>query len=132
MGRNQGLQTAQTNNLDKYNVQMKTAGTERNKSAPAKEASDSGDPLLQEIMKAIQSLKGTIESKIDALTIDVNLLRADLRKVTDKVTTAESKINRLQAVTKRLENQVQELTKQHTAVAAKLEDKEGRSHRNNI
>ncbi|KAJ1194724.1 hypothetical protein NDU88_004010 [Pleurodeles waltl] len=127
-----GLQTAQTNNLDKYTVQMKTAGTERNKSASAMKASESGDPLRQEIMEAIQALRSNIEPKRDTVTIDVNLFRVDLCKVMDKVTTAEHKINGLQAVTKRLENQVQELMKQHEAAAAKLEDQEGRACHNNI
>ncbi|KAJ1192789.1 hypothetical protein NDU88_002095 [Pleurodeles waltl] len=58
-------------------------------------------------MEDIQSQRGTIEPKIAAVTIDVNLLRAELRKVMDKVTTAESHINGLQEVAKRLENQVE-------------------------
>ncbi|KAJ1122007.1 hypothetical protein NDU88_000513 [Pleurodeles waltl] len=47
---------------------------------------------------------------------------ADLHKIAYKVTT----------VTKKLINQVQELTKQQVAVVAKLEDQEGRACRNSI
>ncbi|KAJ1181258.1 hypothetical protein NDU88_006466 [Pleurodeles waltl] len=83
-------------------------------------------------MEAIQALKSNIEPNINAVTLDVNLLRADLRKVTDKVSTAESQINRLQAVTKRLEKQIQDLTKKQAEVAAKLEDQEGRARCNKV
>ncbi|KAJ1112366.1 hypothetical protein NDU88_000634 [Pleurodeles waltl] len=122
MGRNRGPQATQTNNLDKYTVQLKAARSER-------DAPDSmgGDPSLREIMDAIKPLWNNIESKINAVTSDVNLLRIDLRKVTHTVTTAEGQINRLQAVNKHLEKQVQHLTKKHAEVEAKLEDQDGRA-----
>ncbi|KAJ1166004.1 hypothetical protein NDU88_006416 [Pleurodeles waltl] len=73
-----------------------------------------------------------IEPKIDAVTLNVNLLRVDLHKVTDKVTTAEGQITRLPPITKRLEKKVQDLTKKQSKVASKMEDQEDRAHRNNI
>ncbi|KAJ1217659.1 hypothetical protein NDU88_005252 [Pleurodeles waltl] len=48
----------------------------------------SSDPSLCEIMDAIQALQNNIELKIYAVTLDVNLLSADIRKVTDKVNMA--------------------------------------------
>ncbi|KAJ1108825.1 hypothetical protein NDU88_006195 [Pleurodeles waltl] len=48
------------------------------------------------------------------------------------VTTAESQTDGLQTLTKRLEKQVQDLTKKQAEVATKLEDQEGRALRNNI
>ncbi|KAJ1127118.1 hypothetical protein NDU88_005522 [Pleurodeles waltl] len=51
-------------------------------------------------MDAIQVLKNNIEQKIDAVTLDVNLLCTDPRKVTDKVTTAEGQISGLHAINK--------------------------------
>ncbi|KAJ1165634.1 hypothetical protein NDU88_006053 [Pleurodeles waltl] len=99
-GRNRGPQATETNNLDKYTVQLKTVGSERNAPDSIGGPPESGDPSLREIMEAIQALRNNIESKIDAVTLDVNLLRADLCEVTDKVTTAEGQINGLQAINK--------------------------------
>ncbi|KAJ1175777.1 hypothetical protein NDU88_001062 [Pleurodeles waltl] len=62
------------------------------------------------IMVAIQDLKISLEPKLDAVTIDVNLLRVDLQKMSEKVTSAESHINLLQSTSKKLEEQFQCLT----------------------
>ncbi|KAJ1079585.1 hypothetical protein NDU88_000181 [Pleurodeles waltl] len=103
---------------------------ERDMSSLAAEASEGhteSHPSLWERMEAIKSLRDTFESQIDAVKIDVNLSRADLRKVMDTVTTAEIQIHGLQAVTEKLENQIQELTKQNLVVVIKLEDQEGQA-----
>ncbi|KAJ1112391.1 hypothetical protein NDU88_000655 [Pleurodeles waltl] len=83
-------------------------------------------------MDAIQALSNNIKLKIDAVVLDVNLLCSDLRKVTDKVTTSEGQINKLQPVNKQLEKQVRHLTKKQTEMEAKSEDQEDRARRNNI
>ncbi|KAJ1153721.1 hypothetical protein NDU88_006479 [Pleurodeles waltl] len=112
-------------------MQVKTAGMERDKPVSIG-GPESGDPSLHEIMEAIQSSRSNIELKIDAVTINVNLLRPDRRKVNDKVTTGDSHTSGLQAMTKRLEKQVQDLTKQQKVVGVKLEDQEGRARRNSV
>ncbi|KAJ1195246.1 hypothetical protein NDU88_004527 [Pleurodeles waltl] len=81
-------------------------------------------------MAGIQDLKGLLETKLDAVTVDVTLLRADLKKVMEKVTTTEMDITRLQLASKRLESQVQFLTKDYERIIMRLEDQEGRSQRN--
>ncbi|KAJ1191498.1 hypothetical protein NDU88_000814 [Pleurodeles waltl] len=45
------------------------------------------EPLLGAIMAAISDLKPTLEPKLNEVTADVSLLRADLQKMTDKVST---------------------------------------------
>ncbi|KAJ1153543.1 hypothetical protein NDU88_006302 [Pleurodeles waltl] len=57
---------------------------------------------------------------------------ADLKKVTEKVTNAETDIARFQSTSKRVEDQVQFLTAEHEKIVARLEDQEGRARRNNI
>ncbi|KAJ1100046.1 hypothetical protein NDU88_005135 [Pleurodeles waltl] len=57
-------------------------------------------------MAAIHDLKGSLEPRLDAVTVDVGLLRADLQKVSDKVSTAETDIARLTSTSKALEEQV--------------------------
>ncbi|KAJ1163681.1 hypothetical protein NDU88_004135 [Pleurodeles waltl] len=64
-------------------------------------------PSLNAIIAAIQDLKGSLEPKLDVVTVDVTLLQADLKKVVEKVTNVETDIARLQSISKRLENQWQ-------------------------
>ncbi|KAJ1209592.1 hypothetical protein NDU88_004966 [Pleurodeles waltl] len=83
-------------------------------------------------MAAIQDLKVCQDPKMETEMVDVNLLRADFQKLLEKVTTAEPYIHTPQSTSKKLEDQVQYLTKQHINMVAKLEDQEGRVQRNNI
>ncbi|KAJ1164164.1 hypothetical protein NDU88_004609 [Pleurodeles waltl] len=46
------------------------------------------EPLLSKIMATIPDLEGSLEPRLDAVAIDVGLFRADLQKVSDKVSTA--------------------------------------------
>ncbi|KAJ1081977.1 hypothetical protein NDU88_002149 [Pleurodeles waltl] len=77
-------------------------------------------------MVAIQDLHGSLEPKLDAFTVGINLLCADLKKVTEKVTNAETDFAWLQSTSKRVEDQVQFLTAEHEKIMARLEDQAGR------
>ncbi|KAJ1180536.1 hypothetical protein NDU88_005757 [Pleurodeles waltl] len=83
-------------------------------------------------MADISDLKQTLKPKLDTVTIDVSLLRADFKKMTEKVNRAETHIQALHSMCKRLEELVELLTKQQTVMEARLEDQEGRAGRNNI
>ncbi|KAJ1135639.1 hypothetical protein NDU88_002077 [Pleurodeles waltl] len=52
------------------------------------EHTEGTEPSLSDIMAAICDLKGIIDPKLDVVTIDVNLLRADFKKISGKVTKA--------------------------------------------
>ncbi|KAJ1210045.1 hypothetical protein NDU88_005413 [Pleurodeles waltl] len=43
------------------------------------------EPSLGAIIMAIQDLKTTLEPKLDAVMVDVSLLRADFQKMSEKV-----------------------------------------------
>ncbi|KAJ1208076.1 hypothetical protein NDU88_003466 [Pleurodeles waltl] len=117
----------QSNQMDKYAVkrQVMENNEGRKKSVVA-------EPLLGAIMEAIRDLKSSLEPKLDAVTVDVNLLRADFHKMSEKVKSQELNINLLQSTAKRLEEQVQFLAKQQPQMAARLEDQEGSARKNNI
>ncbi|KAJ1154010.1 hypothetical protein NDU88_006767 [Pleurodeles waltl] len=83
-------------------------------------------------MVAIQDLCGSLEPKLDVVTVDVSLLRADLKKVAEKVTNAETDIARLQSTSKRFEDQIRFLTAEHEKIMARLEVLERRARRKNI
>lgn len=122
----------QSNQIDKYTVAMgredgATGGSQHS------DAEDGGpDPSLKDIMKEIKTFRGTLEPKLDSVTEEVNLLRADFRKMSEKISTAEAGLGTLEAKTKRLEEQVLTLTKQQAEVHARLKDQEGRARRNNL
>ncbi|KAJ1184515.1 hypothetical protein NDU88_001321 [Pleurodeles waltl] len=86
---------------------------------------EEGEPSLKAIMAVISDLKSTLEPKLDAVKADTSFLRADLQKMSDKMSTAESDIKILQTAPKKLEDQVQCLTKQTGVLAARLEYQEG-------
>ncbi|KAJ1209363.1 hypothetical protein NDU88_004741 [Pleurodeles waltl] len=94
--------------------------------------SGNAEPSLGAIMEAIQDLKSSLEPKLDTVTVDVNLLLADFHKMSEKVKSAELHIHLLKSTAKKLEDQVQCITKQQAQIAAQLEDQEGRARRNNI
>ncbi|KAJ1088833.1 hypothetical protein NDU88_001988 [Pleurodeles waltl] len=75
------------------------------------------DPLsvlsLSSIMAGIHDLKASLEPRLDAVAVDVALLRANLKKVSEKVTIVETDIARLQSTSKKLEDQVRFLTAEH-------------------
>ncbi|KAJ1081672.1 hypothetical protein NDU88_001850 [Pleurodeles waltl] len=90
------------------------------------------ESLLSEIMAAIHDLKGSLEPWLDAVAIDVGLLRADLQKVSDNVSTVETDIEHLQSTSKAMGEQVRFLTFEHECIRVRLEDQEGRAWRNTV
>ncbi|KAJ1081062.1 hypothetical protein NDU88_001246 [Pleurodeles waltl] len=76
-------------------VYLATTGSVSTARNPTGGSPGSGEPSLPEAMDPIQALRNNIEPKIYAVTLDVNLLRADLRKFRDKVTAAVDQFNRL-------------------------------------
>ena len=83
-------------------------------------------------MVAIQGVKGTLEVKIDSISSEVTLLRTDLCNMNDKVKENKREIKILKNDTTSLKKQIQKLQVGTSEMAAKLEDLEGRSRRNNI
>ncbi|KAJ1149735.1 hypothetical protein NDU88_002540 [Pleurodeles waltl] len=83
-------------------------------------------------MAAIHDLKGSLEPQLDAVAVGVGLLRADLQKVSDKVSTAETDIACLQSKSKTLDEQVRFFTTEHEGIAACLEDQKVQAQRKNI
>ncbi|KAJ1153896.1 hypothetical protein NDU88_006654 [Pleurodeles waltl] len=66
-------------------------------------------------MAAIRDLRRSIsqiEPKLDAVTVEVNLLQTDFGKILEKVKVTETHIEGLLSVTKRLEEHVRSLMKQ--------------------
>ncbi|KAJ1098839.1 hypothetical protein NDU88_003946 [Pleurodeles waltl] len=59
--------------------------------------SSAGEPSQAELLAAIQGSRVALEGKIETVAVEVNLLRADLQKVSDKVKAAAGSIVELQS-----------------------------------
>ena len=95
-------------------------------------SSESGDLTPEDIMAAIQDVKGLLETKIDTTVVNVNLIKADLRKMNARVHDAEEAILYLTSKNKELTQQVQQLQNHTEAMAAWIEEQEVHSRRNNM
>ncbi|KAJ1082196.1 hypothetical protein NDU88_002364 [Pleurodeles waltl] len=95
----------QANKLDRYAVKM-TSGEQlwdQSDETPEVSIAQSGEPSLRSIMAAIQDLQGLvspIEPKLDAVTLEVNLLREDFGNISEKVAVAETHFEGLLSTTK--------------------------------
>ncbi|KAJ1087896.1 hypothetical protein NDU88_001055 [Pleurodeles waltl] len=81
--------TQEANGGDSPRLSGRVASTSSGKDSVRLGASE---PSLGAIMAAISDLKSTLEPKLDTVTADVSLLLADLQKMADKMSTAESDI----------------------------------------
>ncbi|KAJ1114432.1 hypothetical protein NDU88_002669 [Pleurodeles waltl] len=90
------------------------------------------EPSRAELLAAIQGSRVALKCKIETVAIEVKLLQADLRKVSDKVKVAERSIVELQMEVDSLRKQMAEVTSRFGALEARPEDSKGRSRRNNV
>ncbi|KAJ1137952.1 hypothetical protein NDU88_004346 [Pleurodeles waltl] len=84
---------------------------------------------FEDILNAVQSIKATLEPKIDALHIDVGHLREEHKKLKERVTSAEGTISELCSSLETATNHIKDLQKEVLHLRQRLEDQEGRSWR---
>ncbi|KAJ1082187.1 hypothetical protein NDU88_002355 [Pleurodeles waltl] len=99
MGWHERTDTSQGNTMEQYSTPVPLP------QCPAR-SDESGDnmrvpanpelPSCVELLAAIQGSRVALEGKIETVAVEVNLLRADLLKVSDKVKVAEGSIMELQ------------------------------------
>ena len=82
------------------------------------------DTILTTLMK--------LDAKVDVVTSDLNLLRAEQRKVKDRMKEVESEMATLIPQTKDIKTEVLELHKRVGFLEFRAEDAEGRARRNNL
>ena len=91
MAGGKNARNAQQSRLDRFAFSKgikdsQRSGSEKT-SSPVEDSTrdDDTDPTLKDILAAIQGVKGSLETKIDTVSIDVNLLRTDLRNMSGKI-----------------------------------------------
>ncbi|KAJ1181036.1 hypothetical protein NDU88_006247 [Pleurodeles waltl] len=95
MGRHRQAAPSQGNTTEQYTTsgplpqhQMQQGGLGDHPIIPV----TTEEPSLAELLAAIQGSRVTLEGKIETVAVEVNLLQANLRKVSDKVKVAEGSI----------------------------------------
>ena len=99
---------------------------------PAKSAErvDTLDAAVK--LDAILAALVKLDTKVDLLASDFNLLRADQRKISERVKTVETEIATLCPKTKDIQSQVLELHKRVGFLEYRAENAEGRARRNKL
>ncbi|KAJ1130956.1 hypothetical protein NDU88_009300 [Pleurodeles waltl] len=90
------------------------------------------EPSRAELLAAIQGARVAREGKIEMVAVEMNLLRADLRKVSDKIKVVEGSIVDLQTEVGTLCKQMARVTSTVGTLEARLEDSQGRYRRKNM
>ncbi|KAJ1192676.1 hypothetical protein NDU88_001982 [Pleurodeles waltl] len=96
------------------------------------EPATAGEPKRAELLAAVRGTRVAVEGKIEIVAVEVNLLRADLCKVLEKVKVAEGSIWDLQTEVDTFHKQIAQVTSTIGTLGAQLEDSEGRSWRNKV
>ena len=84
------------------------------------------------MLAAITASSEILEQKIEKLVIDVNLLRVDQSKLEDKVKENAASLRELKHMVKNSDSLTKAMANQVDQPVRRMEDLEGRSHRNNI
>ncbi|KAJ1152211.1 hypothetical protein NDU88_004988 [Pleurodeles waltl] len=69
--------------------------TDRPGSKNTSSEEQSGDPTLQDVLRAITASRVALEGKIDALATDLTVLRDDHHRFAEKVTTTDRQLKEL-------------------------------------
>ena len=135
MTKNRMQKGALCNTITQYTTPKQSAQRitrQTNPSPQGRSPPDQPDPSLADIMEAIKGSREALEAQVAGVSVEVNLLRADLRKVSDKVTSAEGNITALQTEVKDLRNQVRDLNAVTGTLMNRADEAEGRARRSNL
>ncbi|KAJ1157908.1 hypothetical protein NDU88_010605 [Pleurodeles waltl] len=110
---------------------------------PSKGENDAPDPVQHRdemaldshtamILAAMKDTKESPERKIKTMVTYVNLLREDNKKLADRVVDVESTLAQARPRTLCHDEKLAQLEKDSKVLRERMEDAEGRSHRNNV
>ncbi|KAJ1092038.1 hypothetical protein NDU88_005152 [Pleurodeles waltl] len=133
MGKNKQQGTPKDNTMDHYALLAHASQCAmRHTSGWVDQSTDHGELSRAELLQAIQGSPMALENKIETVAIKVNLLRTDLRKISNKVCLAERSIEELQMKLATLKKQVPAAESRAGALEARVEDSEELTRRNNV
>ncbi|KAJ1185322.1 hypothetical protein NDU88_002116 [Pleurodeles waltl] len=88
--------------------------------------------MFDDILHAVQSVKSTLDPKIDALCIGMGHLREEDKRLKERVASAEGEVAELRPPLAAATQHVTDLQREVLRLHQWLEDQEGRACRNNI
>lgn len=122
-----GPKVTQQNKQDRYALPKATLQDQQSKEkSVGGTEGDTPELTLKDVMEAITGVRISLEQKMDSISVEVKLIRADLTKLSEKVKQVEITTASLVDDTSHLQNKIQEFTE------SKLDDYEGRTRQNNI
>ncbi|KAJ1193720.1 hypothetical protein NDU88_003016 [Pleurodeles waltl] len=127
MGHQKRTDASQGNTIEQYTTQV---ALQQRMARLGVSGDDVGMPLNSEeqpgaeLLVAIQGSRVALEEKMGTVVVEVNLLRADLRKVYDKVKVVEGSILELQTEVGALRKQMVKATSMVGLLEAQLEGTE--------
>ena len=115
------------------NAELQTGGhTEGGISSNGKELPDALQLHLDKVLEAIKTTREALEHKIDSVVIDVGLLRADHKKIAEKVENNKLLLADIQPKVGDNTENIARLTEKMEVLERRMEDLEGRDRRSNI
>ena len=115
------------------NAEQQTSGhTEGGTSSNGKELPDALQLHLDKVLEAIKTTREALENKIDSVVIDVGLLRADHKKIAEKVDINKLLLADIQPKVGDNTENIARLTEKMEVLEKRMEDLEGRDRRSNI
>lgn len=98
----------------------------------AEEPAASSQLDFQEVMAAITSCRATLTSKIEAVQLDVGLIRQDLDKIRSCVTEVEQRVSQTEDTVAEHAASLQTLHSKVRALEYKMDDAKNKNWRNNL
>lgn len=134
MSSTRGPKLGQSNRLDKYAFSKPPPAEHSSpKATPKSDAAETTPELtLKDVMEAMSGVRTSLEQRMDTISTDIMLIKADMGKNREKVQQLEVTTSSLVADTTELQRSVRVLEDFRTFAEAKLDDYEGRNRRNNV
>lgn len=108
------------------------SGSARSTQARQAAVASHSEPSMQDILHAIETSREAVETKIDALREDLGLLRADHRKLVQRVTTVETDVGDMKPTMITATRTLTSIEKRVHVLEQRAEDAENRARRYNI
>ncbi|KAJ1181713.1 hypothetical protein NDU88_006915 [Pleurodeles waltl] len=125
MGKNRSKKGAQQTRMDQYTAQR--AGESLQKAS--RPTDKGGKPTGAQILAAIEASGQVVQKQIATMTVDVNLLRADLWVMAERLVATEQQVTCIQTDTDMLKATVAILEAKTRKLEGQAEDAEGRARR---
>ncbi|XP_078503510.1 uncharacterized protein LOC144762241 [Lissotriton helveticus] len=128
-----GLRVVQSNKLDRYaHPKEALQGRQSRGSTSNEQGGDDQELTWKDVMNAITCVKTSLEHKMDTITIEVNLLQADLIELNEKVKQVELTTSSLVGDVRQLQGEIHDLQSFGKTTELKLDDYEGRLRCSNL